>query len=621
MNVNKNLNKTTSATKADYKRIIENNLNLDKPRTPTLLNFNEVYRGLQNDNIKQISTVMDLRNLSFDRYAPFYTPDEKVKAHYSYDRARRDTLLNFLKRQYDQDDTRNKLRKVRYSYGRGDYKREVIDITKKNGLEFAKVIKDANNPPDQVEQDRRQLDYTLRACEYIQRLENMHNDRIKRNLEPRLFEIEDCFERGEWVYMYWNKLDVNTVTQAKLNYLFKLHRTHASIKSPLQVAHYPTLKHLRDRREVVTKLGKYLTTFKDYLELSETDIKNIVEKHNAIIASQSGWTLNFIESTDADGFERVYRNCLAGSCMKGMKAVRVYAHDKSVLRLAYLTNGAREIIARCLVREDKKEYIRTYPETNGSSEGRHLADILKANGYTHGNLDGCLLQAIEHDDYDDIYIAPYIDGGIDGNGSEQSAQSGTLIDFEGKEYIKITINGDFDLTNTNGFTNDVDEDTSECDECGDIVNNDEMYSTYHDQYVCEHCINNNYYYAYVRNGQDYVHADHVVTVGDEHYHEDYLDRYDIYLCEISTEYYHIDDLVNTSMGYIHIDFATTLDHPDDEGNDFAHENDARELSDGTWCHMDNFEDLQKEIDEENADDEDDTNNTQPTQEQQQNENN
>jgi hypothetical protein len=599
-------------TKTDYRRIIHATLNLDKPRTPALITFNEVYRGLQNDNIKNISTVLDTRNLSNERFAPFYTPDEKAKAHYSYDKARRDTLAEFLKRQYNQDNTRNNLRKIRFGYSRGDYKDHITHTAKKSGLEFAKIIRDANNPPDQVEQDRRQLDYTLRACEYIQRLESMRNDNIIRKLEPRLLEIEECFERGEWTYMYWNKLEIDTMVQARLNYLFKLHRTHASIKSPLQVAHYPTLKHLRDKREVVTKLGKYLTTFKDYLELSESDIKNIVEKHNAIIASQSGWTLNFIESTDADGFEKIYKNCLAGSCMKGMSAVRTYAHEKSVIRLAYLTNGANEIIARCLVREDRKQYIRTYPETNGSSEGRHLADILKANGYTHGNLEGCLLRAIPYEDDEDIYEAPYIDGGIDGNGSDGSAQQGKIVEIDGKEYIEISTDGYLHLTNTNGYTDDVeDEDMSECDDCGDIVSNDEMYSTYHDQYICEHCINNNYYYAYVRNGQDYVHADHVVTVGDNHYHVDYLDRYDIYACEASGDFYHIDDLVMTSMGYIAHEYSQALDHADDEGNDYAHENDARELSDGTWCHADNFEDLQKEIDEENADDEDEDN-TQPT---------
>jgi hypothetical protein len=128
-----------------------------------------------------------------------------------------------------------------------------------------------------------------------------------------------------------------------------------------------------------------------------------------------------------------------------------------------------------------------------------------------------------------------------------------------------------------------------------------MFSTYHDQYVCEHCISNNYYYAYVRNGQDYVHADHVVTVGDEHYHVDYLDHYDIYYCEESSEYWHIDDLVMTLRGFIHCDYATSIDHADTDGNDYAHDDDVHELSDGTKCHTDDAERIQAEIDEETED--------------------
>lgn len=603
---------TKPSTSADYKRILETNLNLDKPRAPAFLSFNEVYRGFQTADIEAVGIITNTRNLEQDRYAPLYNPDEKARSHQTNDHYRRNTMREFLQRQYDQDDTRNNLRKIRFRYGRGDYINGNLLNFKQNGLEFAKIIRDANNPPDQVEQDRRQLDYTLRACEYIQRLESMRNDNIIRKLEPRLLEVEKCFERGEWTYMYWNKLEIDTMVQARLNYLFKLHRTHASIKSPLQIAYYPTLKHLRDQREVVTKIGKYLTTFKDYLELNETDIKAIVEKHNAIIASQSGWVLNFIESNDADGFERVYNNCTANSCMKNESAVRVYAHEKSVIRLAYLTNGANEIIARGLVREDRKQYTRIYPDPNGTNEGRHLLDVIKANGYTYGNLEDCLLEAIPYEDDEDIYVAPYVDAGSSGsNGGDGSAQSGSIVEIDGKEYIKITTDGHLSLTNTNGYTDDIDEDRSECDDCGDAVNNDEMYSTYHDQYVCEHCINENYYYAYVRNGQDYVHADFVVSVGDEYYHEEYLDRYDIYLCEVSTEYYYIDDLAMTSRGFIHIDYAKQLDHLDDEGNDYAHEDDARQLSNGTWCHSDNEDDLQAEIDEQ-ENDEDDTDDKQTT---------
>ena len=110
----------------------------------------------------------------------------------------------------------------------------------------------------------------------------------------------------------------------------------------------------------------------------------------------------------------------------------------------------------------------------------------------------------------------------------------------------------------------------------------------------------------------------VVSVGDEYYHVDYLDRYDIYECQASNEYYHLDDLVYTSMGYIHVQYAKPLDHEDDEGNDYAHEDDAHQLSDGTWCHSDNADELQDEID---GEDDEDNNTTTNTQGQTPNENN
>jgi len=517
---------------------------------------------------------------------------------------RHNNVRLFLEYQLEKDDKAKLKRLRKNNYSRSDYYRlgGTDKYYKINGTTLAKTISDVRNPPD-VEQERKNLDYTLRVCEYIKRIEQLKNVRDK--LEPRIKKIEQEFETGEWTYMAWNSIGINNEQGANLSYLFNLHRVHVSLMNPLQIAHYPTLKHLRDGREVVTKLGKYLTTFKDFIGITDAEIKDAVEKYNAIVASRTGWEVKFIESTDADGFVRIYSNCLAGSCMKGMDAVRVYAHDKSVLRLSYIQSLAGEILARCIVREDLKQYIRIYPDANGSTEGKYLQQYLKANGYIHGNLNGCLLKMIEHEDEDDIFVAPYIDAGVNGNGAEGSAQSGELVDIDGRTYIEINTHGDLCLTMTNGYTDDVQsDDESECDDCGDIVINDDMFSTYHDQYVCEHCISNNYYYAYVRNGQDYVHADHVVTVGDEHYHVDYLDRYDIYNCEASGDFYHIDDLVMTSMGYIAHEYSQALDHADDEGNDYAHEADARELSDGTWCHADNFDDLQKEIDEENADDED-----------------
>jgi hypothetical protein len=304
--------------------------------------------------------------------------------------------------------------------------------------------------------------------------------------------------------------------------------------------------------------------------------------------------------------------------MKGEDAVRVYAHDKSVIRLAYIQSKSGDILARCIVREDLKQYIRFYPDANGSTEGKYLQQYLKANGYTLGNLEGCLLKLIPHEDDDDIFVAPYIDAGNNANGADGTAQNGDRVTIDGKEYIEITTNGDLCLTMTNGYTDDVeDDDQSECDECGDMDNNDNMYSTYHDQYVCQHCIDNRYSFAWVRrNEQDYVHEDNVIFVGDEAYHENVdFSAFDIYNCEQSGDLYHIDDLVMTLRGFIYCDLVKDLDHEDADGNNSAHEDDVHELSDGTTCHKDDAEEREAWIEAENIIK---TNNTQG---QQQNENN
>jgi hypothetical protein len=581
-------------TGADFKRIIETMHNLNTPRTPSLLKYHGITKGFQNGDT--FWARVPLFNANANDYALM---------HQQQSEHRQNNVRLFLNDQLEKDDRAKRQRLRKNGYSRSDYYRlgGTDKYYKINGATLAKTISDVRNPPD-VEQERKNLDYTLRACEYIKRIEQL--DKVRDKLEPRIKKIDQEFIGGEWVHMNWNALGINNEQFVALDYLFNLHRVHVSLMNPLQIAHYPTLKHLRDGREVVTKLGKYLTTFKDFIGMTETEIKDAVEKYNAIVASRTGWEVKYIESNDADGFVRIYRDCRAGSCMKGTDAVRVYAHDKSVIRLAYIQSKSGEILARCIVREDFKQYIRVYPDANGSTEGKYLQQYLKANGYTHGNLDGCLLQMIEHEDEDDIYVAPYIDAGLDGNGSEGSAQSGELVDIDDKTYIEINTDGDLSLTMTNGWTDDVEnEDESECDDCGDMEHNDDMTYTTHGDYVCRHCCDNNYSYAWINNNtQDHVHNDHVIFVDDEAYHVDVdLSAFDIYYCEDSGDYYHIDDLVMTLRGFIHCDYATSIDHEDADGNEYAHTDDVHELSDGTTCHTDDAKDLQADIDREKSEDE------------------
>jgi hypothetical protein len=132
-----------------------------------------------------------------------------------------------------------------------------------------------------------------------------------------------------------------------------------------------------------------------------------------------------------------------------------------------------------------------------------------------------------------------------------------------------------------------------------------MTYTTHGDYVCRHCCDNNYSYAWINNNtQDYVHNDHVIWANDDAFHEDCdLSAHDIYACEETGDYYHIDDLVMTSRGFIYFDVAEDIDHEDADGNLSAHQDDVHELSDGTTCHTDDAERIQAEIDEEEETDE------------------
>jgi hypothetical protein len=59
----------------------------------------------------------------------------------------------------------------------------------------------------------------------------------------------------------------------------------------------------------------------------------------------------------------------------------------------------------------------------------------------------------------------------------------------------------------------------------------------------------------------------------------------------------------TLRGFIHSDYATSIDHEDADGNNYAHTDDVHELSDGTTCHTDDAEELQADIDREKSEDE------------------
>lgn len=445
---------------------------------------------------------------------------------------------------------------------------------------------------------KKQKDNTDLEANYINYIRYNLNYGLLNKIEPNFVIANEKMKSGEWLKItyaeYLSETDNAGFLFSKYENLNALHFVHESTEDPALIAYYPSLDHLRQNRIIKTKLGKYLTKYKDNLGLNDAIIKSMVEKHNAKIEARTGWIVKFAESNDPDAWQKVYADCEFKSCMntetKAKPYVRCYAHDRSVLRLAYLQSGD-SIKARCIVREDDPDdlrWIRIYPPADQSAEGTYLKQYLESNGYKRGDLMGVLLKTWWHDD--GCWASPYVDWG---NGDEPFGDYKHFND-DNQHYIIVNNDGELSLNHTDGTTwrdEDDNDDYESCACCGDSYHYDDL----DENDLCHSC-ERDYAWAYTRNGnQEYIRYEACKEVNGDYYHIDYMSEYDIYECENDGEFYHIDDLISTSMGYIHHSYAVALDHPDNDGNDYAYEEDVRDLPDGSKCHCDNFEELNEEI--------------------------
>jgi hypothetical protein len=393
--------------------------------------------------------------------------------------------------------------------------------------------------------------------------------------------------------------------------MYLLHHAHISVEDPRLIAYYPSLKHLMDShqagdpnlRAVKVKLGKYLTAYKDALGLSEVQIKEAVEKYNGHLAAKVGWKVDFIAHDDPEGWFKVY--AMKGeftSCMTGNESVKLYAHDKSTLRLAYIESGDGKAIARCIVRDegDDTGYVRLYGESEDARV--FLRSWLADNGYPkQTSLEGCLLPLVEAHGGDGAYVCPYIDSG------NSSAQMADIKTIEGVKYLRICEDGDYKCGNTDGTCSsyddedeDEDEDIYECGDCGSRTHRDEItYVETEQADVCNDCISQNYTYAYNGSYAEYVRNCSTATweYQGSDYTQEGLDHHNLAVCTYDDEVYPICEMVEAAYyGVIHIDNATEVDHIEDKHTtQYVLSDDLHTLSDSSTCHKDDAEYYEAEI--------------------------
>ena len=445
------------------------NLTISSPRAPRLTTLSDLARGFLSDNILE----NDKRIYYLDTMREFIRGN--LSSSLKYKTASKSSRLN----------------------------------ERRKGRNMSKAIATIKKNPKDIEA----------SFIYLSLIYQMNEDKA-RQFEPAFIDARVNFRSGDWQAITLKSIDSNIEGDHltmfdRYNFIYSL---HFSMSEPTLVAYYPTLEHMRKRKEVRLRFGKFLSNIKNEIGIeSESIIKNYVDAYNSILHARNGWRLDFIGSNDREGWLNIYRdNEHVDSCMSDCDSVKLYAHDRSVLRLAYLVNQDNEVLARCIVREDLKEFIRVYPAPENSTSGKWLLTLLKDQGYSWGCLEGVLIKTYDHDDGG--YLAPYID-----RGNSNGCQYGSIKNIDGKLFFEIGDSGDYSLTMTNGRTqeDESDDNSTYCEWCDDYHHEDD--AQYYDNLgysVCDGCANESGYEAINPDGdREFIHQD------------------DVFYCESDSEYY------------------------------------------------------------------------------------
>jgi hypothetical protein len=330
--------------------------------------------------------------------------------------------------------------------------------------------------------------------------------------------------------------------------------------------------------QTVTSLGKYLT--RHFPQLPDHEVRNAVASY-----SVTGCKVVYTLAEMIDALKRGPH-----SCMRWGDGDRIILdnHPYKVYdpRLGWgmaVREEGGEVIGRALVyeRDDIKRFVRTYQRPSSSCNYSQADDNLNAwlrdQGYEHANdWEDCLMR--HYDGRNGMPLAPYLDGGV---------KDVNAIVRDGNKYLIVREGGEYRFEHTDGSCSD-NSDRDTCNDCGTSIDEGDGYwvNAGEDEIVCQACVDNNYYYAYGRRGnQYYVYHSNVVHVGDEIYDEDYLDDNDIVALH-DGEFVHRDNAVYVESESEYYDSDSGDICYDDYNEQYELRENCVELVDGSMCHAD-----------------------------------